>query len=212
MTTSDDTNVTGTTTTGSDTNVTGDTGSTSTSTSSGTSGDASSDSSTSTSSDTPSGNSSDTRTGTTSSSGTSGTSSGGTSSSSSTSTTTSSTGITTSLTEFTDASTAREESTPWSIIDTEIQRIESEIISAISNNEFSVIITDTVMTSTTSNTSLPYFRVHHGLDIGLTTTYDQMNIHNQIVAVKDNFTKLGYVFQILDNPNYQNVLMWLIMW
>lgn len=120
------------------------------------------------------------------------------------------TGIPDSLSNFTDAITAQNKATPWTTINTEIQNIESLITTAIGDGKFQIFVTGTYMTS--QPTGLPYFRVHFDEDEWLNTPYDQMNIHYQIREVKQNFTNLGYDFEIVQNPNLPNTLMFIITW
>lgn len=119
-------------------------------------------------------------------------------------------GVLPSLSSFTTADDARQESTNWNIVNAEIAAIESLITSAISANKFQIFVTGTLMTSST--TGLPYFRVHFDEDEWLNTPYDQMNIHYQIREVKQNFVNLGYDFEIVQNKSIPNTLMFIITW
>lgn len=156
-------------------------------------------------------------TGTDTSSGGSGsdtTSGGGTDTSSGGSSTTTggdtTTGVDTTLTSFMTAEEAHSEATPWTIVNEEIQKIEEDIKAAVTSNKFQIFVTGTTMTSPA--TGLPYFRVHFGLDEYLNTSYDQMNIHYQIYEVKSTFTNLDYDFEIVEDPNNPNTLMFIITW
>lgn len=160
-------------------------------------------------------NSSSSNSGTSSGSNSSGSSSGSGSSTdgsgtNSSGTTTTTPGIPSTLSEFTDADTARLNSTDWTSVNLEITDIEKLITAAIAAGKFQIFVTGTYMTS--PSTGLPYFRVHFNEDEWLNTTYDQMNIHYQIREVKLNFTNLGYDFEIVQNDNIPNTLMFIITW
>lgn len=160
-----------------------------------------------------SGNGSDTTSGSNNSSSTSGgtpSGNGTDTNSGSNSNNTNPTSIPSSLSNFTNAEDARNEATSWTTINSEIQAIETMITAAITAGKFQIFVSGTYMTS--QPTGLPYFRVYYDEDEWLNTPYDQMNIHHQIREVKMNFTNLDYDFEIVQNPNLPNTLMFIISW
>lgn len=102
---------------------------------------------------------------------------------------------------FPDASTAKTSSRNNLIIFNEVTAIQKAVLTAINNGYYTVTVSNTTMTTTTS-----YYDVWK-YDSTTVTNYDALQ--DQMTTVIDYFTNLDYTISQIDNSG---TFSWLIQW
>lgn len=108
------------------------------------------------------------------------------------------------MTRFLTAGEAREKAQNDSLVHDEIYHIESQILSAVDNNELSTTVTDSTMTAVGTTTAQEFYAVWRG------SSTDRAK-DNQMQTVLQHFLNLGYSIVRLQNGNNQ-VFKWEIKW